>query len=103
MSGISSDHVLAPLLEHLSLLPLSDTNQEDFFMVTGYNDTEHEHDLIFSLESGTWNVMANAIMKTERRKLTGKKKQFDLRIFLGLPLDLILEVRQLFAVLTTSR
>ncbi|KAF5384841.1 hypothetical protein D9615_000908 [Tricholomella constricta] len=88
MPGISSDHVLSPsLLEHLSLLPLSDTNQEDFFMVTGNNDTEHEHLTVL-----TWNVAANAIMKTERRKLTGKKKQVDLRIFLGLPLDLILEI-----------
>ncbi|KAF5385297.1 hypothetical protein D9615_000930 [Tricholomella constricta] len=87
---ISSDHVLAPCPpEHLSLLPLSDTNQEDFFIITGYNDTKHEHVIYPEF---TWNVMAYAIMKTERRKLTGKKKQFDLKIFLGLPLDLILEI-----------
>ncbi|KAF5384833.1 hypothetical protein D9615_000903 [Tricholomella constricta] len=90
MPGISSDEVLAPsLLEHLSLLPLSDTDLEDFFMVTGYNDTQRKN-LTFS--EPTWIVVANEIMKTERRKLTGKKKQFDLRIFLGLPLDLIIEI-----------
>ncbi|KAG6919889.1 hypothetical protein DXG01_015597 [Tephrocybe rancida] len=48
-----------------------------------------------ALPRDTKNVMANYIMRQERQKLAGKKKKFDLRIFLEIdyPLDLFFVVR----------
>ncbi|RDB15675.1 hypothetical protein Hypma_003937 [Hypsizygus marmoreus] len=71
------------------VFPLSGVNHDNFCSVTGCTERIEEQGMFLGKP---YNTVTAVIMKQERRRLTGRRKMFDLSMYLSLPSELIFEI-----------